>query len=61
MLENIFTRIIAVKDGKLFFDLPVHEVTDSLLTELYSLEELASHMNLKHKLQLQSTENILNI
>ena len=41
--RKYFTRIIAVKDGKLFFDLPVHEVTDSLLTELYSLEELAVH------------------
>ena len=34
--RKYFTRIIAIKNGKLFFDLPVHEVTDSILTELYS-------------------------
>ena len=43
MLENISQESLPLKEGKLFFDLPVHEVTDSLLTELYSLEELAVH------------------
>jgi phosphonate transport system ATP-binding protein len=41
--RKYFTRIIAIKNGKLYFDLPVHEVTDSILTELYSLEELELH------------------
>ncbi len=41
--RKYFTRIIAIKNGKLFFDLPVHEVTDSILTELYSIEELELH------------------
>ncbi|RID85911.1 phosphonate ABC transporter ATP-binding protein [Mesobacillus zeae] len=33
-----FSRVIALKDGKLFFDRPVSEVSDTLLAELYSLE-----------------------
>lgn len=34
-----FSRIIALKNGNLFFDLPVEEVTPSLLSSLYQLEE----------------------
>uniref|UniRef100_UPI00403EFEE0 phosphonate ABC transporter ATP-binding protein n=1 Tax=Niallia sp. XMNu-256 TaxID=3082444 RepID=UPI00403EFEE0 len=41
--RKYFTRIIAIKNGKLFFDLPVHEVTDSLLGNLYSIKELERH------------------
>ena len=38
--RKYFTRMIAIKNGQIFFDLPVNEVTDSLLSELYQLEEL---------------------
>lgn len=41
--KKYFTRIIAIKDGQLFFDLPVHEVTDTILAELYSIEEPDLH------------------
>lgn len=34
-----FSRVIALKNGNLFFDLPVEEVTSSLLSSLYQLEE----------------------
>ena len=37
--RKYFTRMIAIKEGKVFFDLPVNKVTDSLLSELYQLEE----------------------
>jgi phosphonate transport system ATP-binding protein len=36
--RNYFTRIIALRDGKVFFDLPTEKVTDDLLTELYQLK-----------------------
>jgi phosphonate transport system ATP-binding protein len=39
--RKYFTRVIAIKNGQVFFDLPVNEVTDSLLSELYRLEELS--------------------
>lgn len=38
--KKYFTRIIALKNGQLFFDLPSEEVTDSLLADLYRLKEL---------------------
>lgn len=41
--RKYFTRIMAIKNGKLFFDLPVQEVTDSLLRELYLIEEPSDH------------------
>ncbi|RDU35828.1 phosphonate ABC transporter ATP-binding protein [Neobacillus piezotolerans] len=37
--RKYFTRIIALKDGDIFFDLPTSRVTDSLLGELYKLKE----------------------
>jgi phosphonate transport system ATP-binding protein len=37
--RKYFTRIIAIKKGQLFFDLPVNQVTDSLLEELYQLKD----------------------
>ncbi|WP_234978415.1 phosphonate ABC transporter ATP-binding protein [Bacillus tuaregi] len=37
--KKYFTRIIAIKNGQVFFDLPVHKVSDGLLSELYQLEE----------------------
>ncbi|SDN41412.1 phosphonate ABC transporter ATP-binding protein [Bacillus sp. OK048] len=37
--RKYFTRIISLKNGKIFFDLPTEKVTDELLTELYQLKE----------------------
>ncbi|MDP4162705.1 MAG: ATP-binding cassette domain-containing protein [Bacillota bacterium] len=37
--RKYFTRIIALKDGILFFDLPTEKVTDAILTDLYQLKE----------------------
>jgi phosphonate transport system ATP-binding protein len=39
--RKYFTRIIALKNGELFFDLPTENVTDDLLSELYQLKEKA--------------------
>jgi hypothetical protein len=39
--RKYFTRIIALKNGELFFDLPTEKVTDDLLSELYQLKEKA--------------------
>jgi phosphonate transport system ATP-binding protein len=36
--KKYFTRIIALREGKLFFDLPVDQVTDAHLKSLYLLE-----------------------
>jgi phosphonate transport system ATP-binding protein len=38
--RKYFTRIISLKNGEIFFDLPTEKVTDELLTELYQLKEL---------------------
>lgn len=38
--KKYFTRLIALKDGQLFFDLPADSVTDEQLQELYQLKEL---------------------
>jgi len=38
--RKYFNRIIALRDGKIFFDLPTEEVTNEVLSELYALEEL---------------------
>lgn len=38
--KKYFTRIIALKDGKIFFDLPTDKVTDDDLHELYNIKEL---------------------
>ena len=37
--RKYFTRIIAFKNGEIFFDLPTEKVTDDLLTELYQIKE----------------------
>jgi phosphonate transport system ATP-binding protein len=37
--RKYFTRIISLKDGKLFFDLPTEKVTDDILSELYHIKE----------------------
>jgi phosphonate transport system ATP-binding protein len=37
--RKYFTRIIALKNGELYFDLPTEKVTDDLLEELYFLNE----------------------
>ena len=37
--RNYFTRIIALKNGEILFDLPNENVTDELLTDLYRLKE----------------------
>ena len=39
--RKYFTRIISLKNGELFFDLPTEKVTDDLLAELYQLKEKA--------------------
>lgn len=38
--KKYFTRIIALRDGKIFFDLPANEVNEDLLSTLYNLKEL---------------------
>ncbi len=38
--KKYFTRLIALKNGELLFDLPADQVTDKLLKELYQLKEL---------------------
>jgi phosphonate transport system ATP-binding protein len=37
--RKYFTRIISLKNGEIFFDLPTEKVTDDLLAELYQLKE----------------------
>ncbi|WP_144548055.1 phosphonate ABC transporter ATP-binding protein [Bacillus sp. X1(2014)] len=37
--RKYFTRIIALKNGEILFDLPTDKVTDDLLAELYRLKE----------------------
>lgn len=37
--RKYFTRIISLKNGEIFFDLPTEKVTDELLDELYQLKE----------------------
>ena len=39
--RKYFTRMISLKDGQLFFDLPTEKVTDDLLAELYQIKEQA--------------------
>lgn len=36
--RKYFTRIISMKNGEIFFDLPAEKVTDDLLAELYQLK-----------------------
>jgi phosphonate transport system ATP-binding protein len=38
--RKYFDRIIALREGKVFFDLPVERVTDKILEQLYDLKEL---------------------
>lgn len=38
--RKFFDRIIGLRNGKVFFDLPANEVTEKLLEDLYSLQEL---------------------
>ncbi|WP_419887409.1 phosphonate ABC transporter ATP-binding protein [Neobacillus niacini] len=37
--RKYFTRIISLKNGEIFFDLPTAKVTDELLSDLYLLKE----------------------
>jgi phosphonate transport system ATP-binding protein len=37
--RKYFTRIISLKNGEIFFDLPTNQVTDELLKDLYQLKE----------------------
>ncbi|MFJ5762200.1 phosphonate ABC transporter ATP-binding protein [Neobacillus sp. NPDC093182] len=37
--RKYFTRIISLKNGEIFFDLPTEKVSDELLNELYQLKE----------------------
>jgi phosphonate transport system ATP-binding protein len=36
--RKYFTRIISMKNGEIFFDLPAEQVTDDLLAELYQIK-----------------------
>lgn len=45
--KKYFTRIIALRDGKIFFDLPANEVNDDLLSTLYNLKELKQDENIQ--------------
>jgi phosphonate transport system ATP-binding protein len=38
--RKYFNRIIALREGKLYFDLPVEHITDDVLEQLYNLKEL---------------------
>jgi phosphonate transport system ATP-binding protein len=38
--KKYFTRIIALREGTVFFDLPAEKVTDEALSSLYTLKEL---------------------
>jgi phosphonate transport system ATP-binding protein len=38
--RKYFDRIIALREGKVYFDLPVEKVSDKLLEQLYDLKEL---------------------
>lgn len=38
--KKYFTRIIALREGKVYFDLPSEKVNEVLLTKLYDLKEL---------------------
>jgi phosphonate transport system ATP-binding protein len=42
--KKYFDRIIALRQGRIFFDLPVGEVTDEQLNQLYHLAELKEHV-----------------
>ncbi|WHX98242.1 phosphonate ABC transporter ATP-binding protein [Neobacillus sp. DY30] len=37
--RKYFTRIISLKNGEIFFDLPTEQVSDELLNDLYQLKE----------------------
>lgn len=37
-----FTRIIGLRNGRLWFDLPIKSLTNDIITELYELEGLES-------------------
>jgi phosphonate transport system ATP-binding protein len=41
--KKYFSRVIAIKNGQLFFDLPVNQITDRQLGELYQLKELSNN------------------
>ncbi|GIQ69145.1 ATP-binding cassette domain-containing protein [Xylanibacillus composti] len=38
LARQFFERMIAIKEGRIFFDLPTAQVTDQLISELYQLE-----------------------
>ncbi|NBI05878.1 phosphonate ABC transporter ATP-binding protein [Senegalia massiliensis] len=38
--KKYFDRVIGLRNGELFFDLPVNELNEGLLTELYSLKKV---------------------
>ncbi|RFU61998.1 phosphonate ABC transporter ATP-binding protein [Peribacillus glennii] len=39
--KKYFSRIVALRDGEIFFDLPTEDITKEHLTGLYSLKELS--------------------
>lgn len=40
-VKKYFTRVIAIKDGKIYFDLPIKKIKDKDLVEVYHLKELS--------------------
>lgn len=45
LAKKYFDRIIALREGKVFFDLPTEKVTQQMLTDLYYLMELNDDEN----------------
>ena len=45
--RKYFSRVIALRQGKVYFDLPSSDITEEHLKELYSLEEMSNYYNIK--------------
>jgi phosphonate transport system ATP-binding protein len=53
--KKYFSRIIALRAGKIYFDLPAHKITEEDLRELYNLEELNTLNNDKSDLSYRDS------
>jgi phosphonate transport system ATP-binding protein len=53
--RKYFSRIIALRAGKIYFDLPANEITDEDLKELYSLKEVHTLNNDKSDLSYRDS------
>jgi phosphonate transport system ATP-binding protein len=56
--RKYFNRIIALREGKVYFDAPAHEVSDEVLKELYNLQELGNSSSIN---DLNYQENVKEI